>query len=114
MCRIAGIVSDKLEKAQLVLHVPYKNVQLTKKGRMEARKAIRRHRLIEDFLVRILKIRKEDVSRQTEAMEHSLSDKTEIELCRFLERPMKDALENKPIPHCEKKISCERCLKGEG
>ena len=68
----------KLTKDSYILHKPYKNITLTKKGEKEAIKAIRRHRLIEDFLTRVLKIN------------------------------------NKPIPHCEKKITCERCLAGRG
>jgi len=103
----------KLSKEGMVAHTPYKNVELTIRGKTEAKKAVRRHRLIEDFLVRILKIRKEDVNKQTEAMEYTLSDKTDIELCKFLERPMYAPLEHKPIPHCEKKISCKTCLGGK-
>ena len=97
---------NKLSKGGYLTHEPYKNVKLTANGRKEAIKAIRRRRLLEDFLTRVLKIAKKDVLKQAETMEHSLTDKTEIELCRFLDRPMHDPIEHKPIPHCEKKISC--------
>ncbi|MDO8554850.1 MAG: metal-dependent transcriptional regulator [Candidatus Micrarchaeota archaeon] len=105
---------SKLGKNGLVAHEKYKGVKLTAKGENEATKAIRRHRLIEDFLVRILKVTEGEVLKQADAMEYALSDTSEIELCKFLERPMKDPIEHKPIPHCEKKISCQKCLRGEG
>ena len=104
----------KLAKEGYLVHKPYRGIKLTKKGEREAIKAIRRHRIVEDFLIRVLKINKKDVLKQALSMEYSLTDKTEIELCRFLERPMEDPIEHKPIPHCEKKISCERCLAGKG
>lgn len=103
----------KLAKEKYVMYRPYKNIELTETGKKEAKKAVRRHRILEDFLVRILKVGKNEVCKQAEAMESTLSDKAEIELCRFLDRPMEDPLEHKPIPHCQMKISCERCLSGK-
>jgi len=98
----------KLAKEGYVTHTPYKNIALTTKGRRFAKKAVRRHRLIEDFLVRILKIKKEDACKQAELMEHALSDKTDVELCRFLQGPKKA---NNTIPKCNLSMSCESCLR---
>lgn len=47
---------EKLERSLLVVHEPYKGVQLTEKGLKIALSVIRRHRLLERLLVDILGI----------------------------------------------------------
>ena len=47
---------ERLEKELLVLHKPYKGVQLTERGRRIALSVIRRHRLLERLLTDLLNI----------------------------------------------------------
>lgn len=101
---------NKISKEKYIYHAPYKKIALTEKGKKEGTLAARRYRLIQDFLYRILKIDQNKINAQAAQMESSLSTEAEIELCRFLARPMHDPIMNKPIPHCEQKLACEKCL----
>lgn len=107
----ASEMVGKLAAAGLVAHEIYGSTRFTGRGRKEAIKAVRRYRLLKDFLVRILGVRSTEVDRQAEAMEHALSRSTDIELCRFLGRPEAEPVERRPIPHCEQKIECRDCLR---
>ncbi|MBI2079569.1 metal-dependent transcriptional regulator [Candidatus Micrarchaeota archaeon] len=101
---------DKLVKGGYVEHQPYKSVKLTKEGRKLAQKVVRKERLIKSFLYDVLKVKKEQVKLQACGIEHVIDDKTDEHLCISLNRPMKDPIEDKPIPHCEKKMTCKSCL----
>ncbi|MEK6982902.1 MAG: metal-dependent transcriptional regulator [Candidatus Micrarchaeota archaeon] len=101
---------NKLSKEGYIVHAPYKKIILTDKGKKEGQLIARRYRLLQDFLFRILKINESKINEQAAQMESSLSTEAEIELCRFLDRPMLDPLNNKPISHCEQKLTCAKCL----
>jgi DtxR family Mn-dependent transcriptional regulator len=102
-------IAQKLASEKLVDYSPYHGVRLTKKGKEAAEKIVRKHRLIETFLKNTLSV-KNDISGQASGMEHSLSDHADEQLCIFLGRPM-HSVDNKEIPHCTKKITCETCLR---
>ena len=92
-----GTVTDmlrKLQSAGLLEYTPYYGVTLTPRGRAIALKILRRHRLIELFLHRIMGYGWEQVHDEAERMEHAVSD-------FFVERI--DALMNHPSkdPHGE-------------
>jgi DtxR family transcriptional regulator, Mn-dependent transcriptional regulator len=69
----------KLDRDGLIEHTPYHGVVLTDLGRQVAVGMVRRHRLIETYLVRRLGYAWDEVHDEAEALEHAVSD-------RFLER----------------------------
>ncbi len=101
----------KLDRESYVKYSPYAGATLTEKGLKTAEKITRKHRLLERFLYDTLKIGKDTVHEQACEMEHSLSDKAEEALCRFLKYPDKCPDDGKTIPPCNLKFSsCEECL----
>lgn len=70
-------VSDavrKLSSQGLLAHTPYGAVELTPTGRAHALAMVRRHRLIESFLVTVLGYRWDQVHDEAEHLEHAVSD----------------------------------------
>jgi DtxR family Mn-dependent transcriptional regulator len=65
---------ENLEKRKLVIHEPYKGVKLTEKGRKQALKVIRRHRLAERLLTDILHMDWSTVHDEACKLEHDLSE----------------------------------------
>ncbi|MBI5727018.1 MAG: metal-dependent transcriptional regulator [Ignavibacteriales bacterium] len=64
----------KLAKRKLVLYAPYKPIRFTKRGEEMAGKLIRRHRIWEIFLHRIVGMPWEKVHDEAERLEHNASD----------------------------------------
>jgi DtxR family Mn-dependent transcriptional regulator len=58
----------------LVLHEPYRPISLTAAGEQQAVRVVRRHRLIETFLVAQLGYSWDEVHDEAEALEHAVSD----------------------------------------
>ncbi len=58
----------------LVQYLPYEGAQLTPQGLTLALRVLRRHRLIELFLVRTLGLTWDEVHAEAEHMEHAVSD----------------------------------------
>ena len=74
----AASVSDmvkRLTARELVDHRPYKPVRLTPTGRAAAIRVVRRHRLVETFLVAELGYSWDEVHDEAEALEHWMSDR---------------------------------------
>ncbi|MFK4762986.1 metal-dependent transcriptional regulator [Microbacterium sp. ZW T5_45] len=65
----------KLAAAGLVSHVPYGAVRLTDAGTARALAIIRRHRLIETWLVREFDYGWHEVHDEAEVLEHTISDR---------------------------------------
>lgn len=63
-----------LAQSGLVDYAPYSGVQLTEAGRRLALHVLRRHRLIELLLVRVLGMSWSDVHQEAEELEHAVSD----------------------------------------
>jgi DtxR family transcriptional regulator, Mn-dependent transcriptional regulator len=82
---VSGMVK-RLSEQGLLEHVPYKGVQLTDEGRRAALRMIRRHRIIETYLVARLGYGWDTVHDEAERLEHAVSD-------RLIER-MAEALGN--------------------
>lgn len=70
----ASAMVHRLGDAGLVDHVPYKGVQLTEEGRRQALRVIRRHRLLEAFLVSSLDLPWDRVHHYAEQLEHAAPD----------------------------------------
>lgn len=64
----------KLSDLGLVHHKPYRPVELTADGRLLALAMVRRHRLLETFLVQDLGYRWDEVHDEAEHLEHTVSD----------------------------------------
>ncbi|MFT3797617.1 metal-dependent transcriptional regulator [Microbacterium sp.] len=65
----------KLAAQHLVSHRPYGPVSLTAAGRLRAASIIRRHRLIETWLVREFGYAWDEVHDEAEVLEHTISDR---------------------------------------
>lgn len=65
----------KLAAAGLVSHVPYGAVRLTDAGTLRALAMVRRHRLIETWLVREFGYGWDEVHDEAEVLEHTISDR---------------------------------------
>jgi len=98
----------KLAASGYVKHESYKGAILTAKGRRVARKVARKHRLLERFLNDVVGLKGRSRHEQACKMEHALSDEAEHSLCKMMNHPV-ECPHGRPIPKCEKKISCERC-----
>lgn len=89
-----------LAEAGLVEYRPYEGVQLTSQGRTLALRMLRRHRLIELFLVKTLNITWDQVHEEAENMEHAVSDELINRIDDFLGRPETDP-HGDPIPSAD-------------
>ncbi len=86
-----------LSDAGLAAYKPYEGVSLTPAGRKLALRMLRRHRLIELFLVRTLGLSWDQVHAEAEHMEHAVSDFLIDRIDAFLGRPENDP-HGSPIP----------------
>lgn len=86
-----------LAEAGLATYRPYEGVRLTEAGRTLALRMLRRHRLIELFLVRTLGLTWDQVHEEAEHMEHAVSDFLIDRIDDFLENPLCDP-HGDPIP----------------
>jgi DtxR family Mn-dependent transcriptional regulator len=64
----------RLKSAGYVKHVPYQGVELAELGRQEALRELRRHRVLEVFLVDIMGFRWDEVHEHAEALGRGLND----------------------------------------
>jgi DtxR family Mn-dependent transcriptional regulator len=81
----------------LLEHHPREGVRLTREGRAHAMAVVRKHRLIETFLVQVLKMDWKDVHEEAEALEHAISDRVLARLDAILGHPEADP-HGDPIP----------------
>ncbi|MET0956760.1 MAG: metal-dependent transcriptional regulator [Cryobacterium sp.] len=80
----------KLAASGLIAHVPYGPLTLTPAGRVRATAVVRRHRLIETWLVRELGYTWDEVHDEAEVLEHSISDRLLEAIDTHLGRPTAD------------------------
>jgi DtxR family Mn-dependent transcriptional regulator len=89
-----------LAESGLVHYEPYMGVRLTEAGERLASRVLRRHRLVELFLVKILGMSWADVHDEAERMEHAVSDKVIDRMDEMLGHPDVDP-HGDPIPTAE-------------
>src|ERR687884_1449737 len=87
----------RLQGMGLALYEPYRGASLTRQGRAEALRLVRRHRLIEAFLLEHLGYSWEEVHEEAERLEHAVSDGFTERLAEFLGHPDHDP-HGGPIP----------------
>ena len=80
----------KMAAAGLVSHVPYGAVRLTDAGLARALAVVRRHRLIETWLVREMGYAWDEVHDEAEVLEHAISDRLLEAIDVRLGRPVRD------------------------
>jgi DtxR family Mn-dependent transcriptional regulator len=90
----------RLQEMGLADYERYRGASLTQAGRVEALRLLRRHRLIETFLLRSLGYSWEDVHAEAERLEHSVSDGFTERLAEFLAHPAHDP-HGDPIPKAD-------------
>jgi DtxR family Mn-dependent transcriptional regulator len=78
--------------------------RLTAKGVREARRVVRRHRLVELFLHRVLGLDWSEVDAEAEALEHAISPRLEQAIAAHLGEPLEDP-HGHPIPTEEGQIT---------
>jgi DtxR family transcriptional regulator, Mn-dependent transcriptional regulator len=86
-----------LSESGLVDYEAYGGVRLTKAGRQLALHVLRRHRLIELFLVRIMGMDWSEVHGEADRLEHAVSDRLIERIDEMLGRPAVDP-HGDPIP----------------
>jgi DtxR family transcriptional regulator, Mn-dependent transcriptional regulator len=70
---VSGMIK-RLSEQGLLEHEPYKGVQLTAEGRRVALRILRRHRVLEAYLVAFLGYGWEHVHEEAERLEHAVSE----------------------------------------
>jgi DtxR family Mn-dependent transcriptional regulator len=87
----------RLQEMGLVEYERYRGASLTGRGREEALRLVRRHRLIETFLLEHLGYSWREVHEEAERLEHAVSDEFTERLAEFLSHPDQDP-HGDPIP----------------
>lgn len=99
-----------LSETGLASYTKYEGVRLTDSGRKLALRVLRRHRLIELFLVHTLDLAWDEVHEEAENMEHAVSDFLVDRIDQYLGYPSSDP-HGDPIPTADGKIRSEQGVK---
>jgi DtxR family Mn-dependent transcriptional regulator len=94
----------RLADAGWIDYEPGTGARLTAAGIAEARRVIRRHRLVELFLTRVLGLDWSEVDDEAEALEHAISPRLEQAIAAHLGEPLEDP-HGHPIPTREGQIA---------
>lgn len=97
----------RLQEMGFVRYERYRGASLTGAGRAEALRLIRRHRLIETFLVEHLGYSWQEVHDEAERLEHAVSDEFTERLAEMLGHPDRDP-HGDPIPATDGTLAPER------
>jgi DtxR family Mn-dependent transcriptional regulator len=93
---VSGMIR-RLSDQKLLDHQPYRGVVLTPAGRRVALRVLRRHRLIETYLVEFLGYRLDNVHAEADRLEHAVSDTLVERMAAALGHPRVDP-HGDPIP----------------
>ncbi|MCI0379118.1 MAG: metal-dependent transcriptional regulator [Gemmataceae bacterium] len=93
---VSGMLK-RLAEAGLISYESGQGAKLTKEGVAMARRVIRRHRLLELFLNRVLGLDWSEVDDEADALEHAVSPRLEEAIAAFLGEPLEDP-HGHPIP----------------
>lgn len=93
-----------LAESGLVSYEPYNGVRLTGAGEKLAARVLRRHRLIELFLVQVMGMNWDEVHDDAEQMEHVVSDRLIERIDEMLGRPEFDP-HGDPIPTADGQLA---------
>lgn len=93
---VTGMLKQ-LAEAGWVVYEPGRGARFTRSGLREARRVVRRHRLVELFLHRVLGLDWSEVDAEAEALEHVISPRLERAIAEYLGEPIEDP-HGHPIP----------------
>ena len=96
----ATTMMNQLLKQELVDYTPRKGVALNDQGRQAALRVLRRHRIVESFLVEVMKLDWAEVHEEAEVLEHVVSDLLLDRMNEMLGHPTHDP-HGAPIPTAE-------------
>src|ERR671921_626559 len=96
----------RMQEMGLVEYERYRGASLTRRGCAEALRLVRRHRLIETFLMEHLGYSWQDVHEEAEKLEHAVSDEFTERLAELLGHPGRDP-HGDPIPEADGTIVVE-------
>ena len=99
----ATSMGKTLADSRLVRYEPYAGVRLTRNGRKLALGILRRHRVIEFFLVEALGMDWVEVHEEAERLEHALSDRVLEKMDAYLGHPGFDP-HGDPIPAADGRV----------
>jgi DtxR family transcriptional regulator, Mn-dependent transcriptional regulator len=88
---------QKLASQGYLHYEPYKGASLTEEGMRIGRAVIRKHRLLERFLVEVVRQPLEDAAEDACHMEHVIPPAMEAWVCELLGHP-RESLQGEPIP----------------
>jgi len=98
-----------LADSGLVLYEPRSGIRLTRGGEQLALHVLRRHRILELFLVRILGLNWSEVHEEAEHLEHVVSDKVLERMDSLLGNPQFDP-HGDPIPDAQGQVGTEQLI----
>jgi DtxR family transcriptional regulator, Mn-dependent transcriptional regulator len=96
----------RLQEMGLAKYERYRGASLTERGREEALRLVRRHRLLETFLLEHLGYSWQEVHEEAERLEHAVSDGFTERLAAFLGHPDQDP-HGAPIPAADGTLAAE-------
>jgi DtxR family transcriptional regulator, Mn-dependent transcriptional regulator len=102
----ATTMVKSLADGGFVEHQPRQGVRLTPEGRRVALTVLRKHRLVETFLVRVLEMDWSKVHAEAEELEHAISDEVLDRLDALLGHPTADP-HGDPIPSRQGKLDAQ-------
>jgi DtxR family Mn-dependent transcriptional regulator len=100
---VSGMIK-RLSEQGLLAHVPYRGVELTTEGRRAALRMVRRHRVLEAYLVARLGYSWDSVHEEAERLEHAVSDRLIERMAGALGDPAFDP-HGDPIPDADGRIA---------
>jgi DtxR family Mn-dependent transcriptional regulator len=86
-----------LDKEGMISYKRYSSINFTRKGLEKASNLTARHRIIETFLKKTLKIPEEKIHEEAHRLEHAFSDESILKIRKLLGNPKTDP-HGKPIP----------------
>lgn len=99
----------KLDRDGFILYEPYGAISLTELGQATAVSMVRRHRIVETYLVRMLNIPWDEVHVEADLLEHAVSDKVLQQMDQALGHPIADP-HGDPIPAPDGSIVADHTL----
>jgi DtxR family Mn-dependent transcriptional regulator len=99
----------RLAESGLVDYEPGNGALLTEEGRLATMRVVRRHRLLETFLVEVLHLDWSEVHVEAEVLEHHLSPRMVAAIDRVLGHPSEDP-HGHPIPDAQGRLRTRELL----
>ncbi|MDX2139027.1 MAG: metal-dependent transcriptional regulator [Chloroflexota bacterium] len=94
----------KLRDSGLLVHEPYQGIHLTEPGKREALKQLRRHRIVEAFLVNVMGFGWHEVHEEADRISRTLSDPLEARMAQMAGNPT-TCPHGEPIPSPDGELS---------